>query len=159
MAIYPCLWFEKDVEAAIERYVSLIPNSHSEWTGSMPADSPSGPPGSVRIINFTLDGTRFQAMQAGPYDPFNHAISIVFECETQDQLDRIWDGLIEGGKTEQCGWLRDRWGLSWQIVPKRLGELMASADPAAGKRVAEAMMKMVKMDIATLERAATGEGQ
>jgi predicted 3-demethylubiquinone-9 3-methyltransferase (glyoxalase superfamily) len=120
----------------------------------MQNDSPSGPAGSVEVIAFTLAGAPFTAMKAGPYDPFNHAFSISVECADQAELDRIWNALLEGGQAEQCGWLRDRYGLCWQIVPKRLNQLMADPDKARAKRVGEAMMKMVRIDIAELERAA-----
>jgi len=103
---------------------------------------------------FTLGDQRYMAINAGPLDPFNHAFSIAVECDDQAEVDRLWDALSEGGKTEPCGWLKDRWGLSWQIVPKRLGELMGSADPATAKRVTEAMLKMGKLEIAGLEAAA-----
>ena len=123
---------------------------------TIPAETPSGPAGSVQLAGFTLGDQRYMAIEAGPLDPFNHSFSIIVECETQAEIDRLWDALKEGGSTEQCGWLRDRWGLSWQITPKRLGELMSSADPAKAKRVTEAMLKMVKFDIAALEAAAQG---
>jgi len=110
----------------------------------------------VKVVEFTLIGQPFMAMSAGPLDPFNHSFSIIVECETQAEVDRLWDALKEGGSTEQCGWLKDRWGLSWQITPKRLGELMADPDRGKAKRVAEAMLKMVKFDIAGLEAAAKG---
>jgi predicted 3-demethylubiquinone-9 3-methyltransferase (glyoxalase superfamily) len=158
MQVFTHLWFEKDAEAAVRRYVSLLPDSRIERVVTMPADSPSGPPGSVTVIDFTLAGARYQAMEAGPLDPFNHAISLVAECETQAEIDRIWEALLaDGGSTEQCGWLRDRWGVAWQIVPRILGDYMSGTDRARGKRVAEAMLKMVKLDIAALERAAQGE--
>jgi predicted 3-demethylubiquinone-9 3-methyltransferase (glyoxalase superfamily) len=96
------------------------------------------------------------AIEAGPLDPFNHSFSIMVECDTQAEIDRLWDALKQGGATEQCGWLRDRWGLSWQIAPKKLGELMMDPDRAKAKRVTEAMLKMVKFDIAALEAAARG---
>lgn len=96
------------------------------------------------------------AIEAGPLDRFNHSFSIMVECDTQAEIDRLWDALRAGGSTEQCGWLRDRWGLSWQIAPKRLGELMMDPDRAKAKRVTEAMLKMVKFDIAALEAAARG---
>jgi predicted 3-demethylubiquinone-9 3-methyltransferase (glyoxalase superfamily) len=95
-------------------------------------------------------------MQAGPLDAFNPSFSIMVEVDTQDELDRLWDALGEGGSVEQCGWLKDRWGLSWQIAPKRLGELMTDPDPAVVKRVTEQMLKMVKLDLAPLEAAAKG---
>lgn len=149
------LWFEKDMEGAVRFYTGLIPNSALEWITPLPADSPSGPAGSVSLAGFTLGGQQYMAIDAGPMEPFNHAFSIMVECEDQAEIDRLWDALSAGGQVEQCGWLRDRWGLSWQIVPKRLGELM-QGDPAQSKRVAEAMLKMVKFDIAGLEAAASG---
>ncbi|MDX3929126.1 MAG: VOC family protein [Shinella sp.] len=148
------LWFEKDMEAAIGLYTSLIPGSEVHWISVLPADTPSGPEGSVRIASFTLGDQRYMAIEAGPLDPFNHSFSIILECDTQAEIDRLWDALGEGGSTEQCGWLKDRWGLSWQITPKRLGELMADPDRAKVKRVTEAMLKMVKLDVAGLEAAA-----
>jgi predicted 3-demethylubiquinone-9 3-methyltransferase (glyoxalase superfamily) len=150
------LWFEKDMEAAIKLYTSLIPGSAMGWTSAVPADNPAGPGGSVKIASFTLGDQRYMAIQAGPLDPFNHSFSIMVECETQAEIDQLWDALKAGGSTEQCGWLRDRWGLSWQIAPKRLGELMMDPDRAKAKRVTEVMLKMVKFDIAELEAAAKG---
>jgi predicted 3-demethylubiquinone-9 3-methyltransferase (glyoxalase superfamily) len=148
------LWFADHAREAVRFYTSVIPNSSCDDPTVMQNESPSGPPGSVEVIEFTLAGAPFTAMKAGPLDPFNHAFSISVECADQAELDRIWDALLEGGKAEQCGWLVDRYGLCWQIVPKRLGELMADPDKAKAKRVGEAMLKMVKLDIATLERAA-----
>lgn len=156
MKVTQHLWFEKDMETAIRFYASLIPGSSVEWISTIPAETPSGPPGSVKLASFTLGDQRYMAIEAGPLDPFNHAFSIIVECETQGEIDRLWEALKEGGSTEQCGWLRDRWGLSWQITPKRLGELMGDPDPAKAKRVTEAMLKMVKFDIAALEAAARG---
>jgi len=150
------LWFVKDMEPAVRFYTDLIPGSSIDWISALPADNPSGPAGSVRIASFRLGDQRYQAIEAGPLDPFNHSFSIVVECDDQAEVDRLWDALKEGGSTEQCGWLRDRWGLSWQITPRRLGELMGDPDPAKAKRVAEAMLKMVKFDIAALEAAAQG---
>lgn len=156
MKVTQHLWFEKDMEPAIRFYTSLIAGSSVGWVSTIPAETPSGPAGSVQLAGFTLGDQRYMAIQAGPLDPFNHSFSIIVECETQAEIDRLWDALKEGGSTEQCGWLRDRWGLCWQITPKRLGELMGSADPAKAKRVTEAMLKMVKFDIAALEVAAEG---
>ena len=150
------LWFEKDMEAAVRFYTSLIPGSSLGWISSIPADNPSGPAGSVRIAAFTLGDQRYMAIEAGPLGPFNHSFSIMVECDDQAEIDRLWDALKDGGSVEQCGWLRDRWGLSWQITPWRLGELMMDPDRAKAKRVAEAMLKMVKFDIAALEAAAQG---
>jgi predicted 3-demethylubiquinone-9 3-methyltransferase (glyoxalase superfamily) len=156
MKVTQHLWFEKDMEAAIRFYTALIPGSAIEWTTTIPAETPSGPAGSVKIAAFTLGDQRYMAIEAGPLDPFNHSFSIMVECNTQAEIDRLWDALKEGGSTEQCGWLRDRWGLSWQIAPKRLGDLMMDPDRAKAKRVTEAMLKMVKFDIAALEAAARG---
>jgi predicted 3-demethylubiquinone-9 3-methyltransferase (glyoxalase superfamily) len=154
MKVTQHLWFERDMEAAVRFYTSLIPGSEVSWTSAVPADTPSGPAGSVRIAAFTLGDQRYMAIEAGPLDPFNHSFSIAVECDSQAEIDRLWDALLEGSAPEQCGWLRDRWGLSWQIAPKRLGELMGDPDRAKAKRVTEAMLKMVKFDIAALEAAA-----
>jgi predicted 3-demethylubiquinone-9 3-methyltransferase (glyoxalase superfamily) len=156
MRVTQHLWFEKDMEAAIGFYTSLVPGSSVHWVTTLPADTPSGPAGSVRIAAFTLGDQRYMAIEAGPLDPFNHSFSIMVECDSQAEIDRLWDALTEGGHIEQCGWLRDRWGLAWQIVPKRLGELMSDPDRDKARRVAEAMLKMVKLDIAELEAAAKG---
>ena len=156
MKVTQHLWFAKDMEAAIRFYASLIAGSAVAWVTTIPAETPSGPAGSVKLASFTLGDQRYMAIEAGPLDPFNHSFSIIVECAAQAEIDRLWDALREGGATEQCGWLRDRWGLSWQIVPKRLGELMMDPDRAKAKRVTEAMLKMVKLDIAALEAAAKG---
>jgi predicted 3-demethylubiquinone-9 3-methyltransferase (glyoxalase superfamily) len=150
------LWFEKDMESAVRFYTSLIPGSSIGWVSAIPADTPSGPAGSVKIASFTLGDQRYMAIEAGPLDPFNHSFSIIIECESQAEIDRLWDALKEGGSTEQCGWLRDRWGLSWQITPKGLDEVIGGPDRAKAKRVVEALLKMVKFDIAGLEAAARG---
>lgn len=154
MKVSQHLWFDKDMEAAIRFYTSLIPGSSLDWISAIPADTPSGPAGSVRLAGFTLGDQRYMAIEAGPLDPFNHSFSIVVGCDSQEEIDRLWDALSEGGQVEQCGWLRDRWGLCWQITPTRLGELMADPDPETARRVTEAMLKMVKFDIAGLEAAA-----
>ncbi len=156
MKVTQHLWFEKDMEAAIGFYASLIPGSSVHWVTPIMADTPSGPAGSVKSASFTLGDQRYMAIEAGPLDPFNHSFSIVVECETQGDLDRLWNALREGGSVEQCGWLKDRWGLSWQIAPTRLGELMSDPDPDKVRRVTAAMLKMVKLDIAPLEAAAAG---
>jgi predicted 3-demethylubiquinone-9 3-methyltransferase (glyoxalase superfamily) len=150
------LWFEKEMEAAVRFYTSLIKGSSLQWISTIPADTPSGPAGSVKLAAFTIGDQRYMAIEAGPLDPFNHSFSIMVECEVQAELDRLWDALQEGGTVEQCGWLRDRWGLCWQVTPKRLGELMRDPDRDKAKRVAEAMLKMTKFDIAGLEAAARG---
>jgi predicted 3-demethylubiquinone-9 3-methyltransferase (glyoxalase superfamily) len=156
MKVSQHLWFEKDMEAAIRFYTSLVPGSKILWTSAVAADNPSGPAGRVKTAEFTIGDQRYRGVEAGPLDSFNHSFSIVVECETQAELDSLWDALKEGGSVEQCGWLKDRWGLSWQIIPTRLGELMDDPDPVRRKRVAEAMLKMVKFEIEGLESAARG---
>lgn len=151
------LWFEKEMEAALTLYTSLIPGSSIDWISAVPADKPSGPAGSVRTAGFSLGGQDYMAIQAGKHDDFNDAFSIVVICDTQEEIDRLWAALTaNGGKPVQCGWLKDPWGLSWQITPKRLGELMNGEDQAKARRVTEVMLKMVKFDIAALEAAAEG---
>lgn len=156
MKVIQTLWFAKDLEAAVRFYTSLIPGSSIESFSDLPADSPGGPCGSVKIATFTLGDQRYLAFEAHPLESFNHSFSIMIECDTQQEIDRLWDALSEGGSVEQCGWLKDRWGLSWQITPKRLNELIRDPDRAKAKRVAEAMLKMVKLDITALEAAARG---
>ncbi|MDQ6638247.1 MAG: VOC family protein [Pseudomonadota bacterium] len=154
--ITPFLWYAKEAEDAARFYTSLFPDSRIVNVSTLPSESPSGPPGSVKIVEFLLFGQPFTAMSAGPLDPFNHAISFVVECDDQAELDRYWNALLEGGSAEQCGWLKDRFGLSWQIVPKVLAKLMGDPDRAKGKRAADAMLKMVKLDIAALQAAHDG---
>lgn len=156
MKVSQHLWFEKGLEEAVALYTSLIPDSKITQSSAVMADNPSGPAGSVKIMSFTLGDQDYMAIEAGPLDPFNHSFSIMVECDTQAELDRLWDALSEGGSTEQCGWLRDRWGLCWQIAPRRMRELMNDPDPAVVRRVTEKMMTMVKLDIAPLEAAAKG---
>ena len=151
--IVPCLWYSEKADEAAKFYASVIPNSKVESITPLEAESPSGPPGSVKVVEFTLLGQPFLAFSAGPLDDFNHSISFTIECDTQEEIDRLWKALGEGGTIEQCGWLRDRYGLSWQITPKILGEMMKDKDRARAKRVAEAMLQMVKLDIAGLQRA------
>lgn len=155
--ITPFLWYAKEAEEAAKLYTSIFPNSRIVRVTAMPSESPSGPPGSVKIVEFVLFGQDFTAMTAGPLDPFNHAVSFVVNCEDQAEIDKYWSALLEGGQTEQCGWLKDRFGLSWQIVPTLLGKLMADPDKAKAKRASDAMMKMVKIDIATLKAAHEGK--
>ena len=151
--ILPFLWYSEKAEEAAAFYASVIPNSKVNSVNAMPADSPSGPAGSVKVVDFILAGQPFMAMTAGPFENFNHAISLMIECDDQKEVDRLWDALSAGGKTEACGWIQDRYGVSWQITPRVLNEMMRDKDKARAKRVAEAMMKMVKLDIATLEKA------
>jgi predicted 3-demethylubiquinone-9 3-methyltransferase (glyoxalase superfamily) len=152
--IYTFLWYAKEAEEAARFYASIFPDSRVDRVTPLRSESPSGPPGSVKVVDFTLFGQRFQAMTAGPHHDFNDAISLVVACDDQAELDRYWNALIEGGgKPHACGWLSDRFGVRWQIVPAVLDDLMADTDPARAKRVSDAMLQMVKLDIATLEKA------
>src|SRR5262245_4136236 len=155
--IYPFLWYAKDAEEAARFYASIFPDSRVDRVTSMMSDSPSGPPGSVKVVDFTLFGQRFQAMTAGPHHDFNDAISMVVLCDDQVELDRYWDGLLAGGgQPTACGWLVDKFGVRWQVVPARLQEMMADTDRARSKRATDAMLQMIKLDIATLEKAYRG---
>ena len=156
MKIVPNLWYSEHAEEAAKFYVSLLPDSRIDGVTALPAESPAGPAGSVKVVEFTLLGSPFMAISAGPLDPFNHAVSFMIQCDTQEEIDRLWDALSQGGSVEQCGWLKDRYGVSWQIAPTILGEMMKDKDRARAKRVAEAMLKMVKLDIGGLEAAARG---
>ena len=152
--IFPFIWYAKEAEEAARLYTSIFPDSRVNSVSSMQSESPSGPPGSVKVVDFTLFGQRFQAMSAGPHHEFNDAVSIVVMCDDQAELDRYWNALLKGGgKPQACGWLNDRFGVRWQIVPTRLEEMMRDKDPARSKRASDAMLKMVKIDIAELEKA------
>lgn len=155
--ITPYLWFAEKVEEAARFYVTLLPDSRIDSVSILPGDSPSGPEGAVKVVEFTLAGAPFTAFEAGPFDPFNHAVSFMIECDTQDEIDRLWDALLaDGGKAEQCGWVKDRYGLIWQVAPRMLRELSKSTDREAARRLIAAMMKMVKLDIAALQKAYDG---
>lgn len=152
--IFPHLWYAHEAEEAARFYVSIFPDSRVDSVTPLQSESPSGPSGSVKVVDFTLFGQRFQAISAGPHHEFNDAISMVVLCSDQAELDRYWDALLEGGGKEQaCGWLIDRFGVRWQIVPAALQEMMRDKDPGRSKRVTDALLKMVKIDIAALERA------
>jgi predicted 3-demethylubiquinone-9 3-methyltransferase (glyoxalase superfamily) len=153
--IFTHLWYAKEAEEAAKFYAAIFPDSRIDRVSTMQSESPSGPPGSVKVVDFTLFGQRFQAMSAGPHHDFNDAISIVVLCDDQAELDRYWNALLEGGgKPQACGWLMDRFGVRWQIVPTMMDELMSDQDKARSKKVTDAMLKMVKLDIAALEKAA-----
>lgn len=155
--IYPFLWYAKEAEAAARFYTSIFPDSRIDGVTALMSESPSGPPGSVKVVDFTLFGQRFTAMTAGSHQDFNDAISMTVLCEDQAELDRYWDALLEGGgKAVACGWLMDRYGLRWQLVPRRMEEMLRDADPARSKRATDALMKMVKFDLAALEEAFRG---
>jgi len=151
--ITPFLWYATQAEEAAHFYAEIFPDSRVDRVTAMPAESPSGPAGTVKVVDFTLFGQPFMAMSARPLDPFNHAISLVVNCDDQAEIDRYWDALLNGGSAEACGWLKDKYGVSWQIVPTVLFTMMADPDRAKARRAAEAMMKMVKLDIAGLTAA------
>jgi predicted 3-demethylubiquinone-9 3-methyltransferase (glyoxalase superfamily) len=152
--IFTHFWYAQEAEEAARFYASIFPDSRVDAVTPLLSDTPSGPAGSVKVVDFTLFGQRFQAISAGPHHEFNDAISMVVLCDDQAELDRYWNALLEGGgKAQACGWLIDRFGLRWQIVPATLDGMMRDKDPARSKGVTDAMLKMVKLDIAALEKA------
>lgn len=154
--IVPCLWFDKEAEEAAEFYVSLLPDSRIHAVTRSPGDYPSGKAGDVLLVEFTLAGSRYTALNGGPMFKFNEAISLQIDCEDQAEADRLTEALSAAPESEQCGWVKDRYGLSWQIVPYALTRLMADPDPAVVKRVFDAMMNMKRLNVAALEAAARG---
>ena len=155
--ISPCLWFDAKAEEAARFYTSLFPNSRINSIDRSPGETPSGPKDMVLTVNFTLDGHTYIALNGGPDFTFNEAISLSIDCEDQAEVDRYWNALLEGGKPEACGWLKDRYGVSWQIVPTVMFKMMADPDRAKAKRATDAMLTMVKFDIATLKAAFEGK--
>jgi len=154
--IYPMLWFDNQAEEAANFYVSIFPNSE---VGSITHYGAAGPlaAGTVMTVDFELDGQRFVALNGGPEFPFSEAISFVVPCESQAEIDRYWDKLVDGGEAAPCGWLRDRFGLSWQIEPIELVEMLSDPDPVKAQRVNEAMLRVFgKFDIAALRAAFEG---
>ncbi len=151
--ITPCLWFDTEGEDAAKFYTSVFPNSRIVDIARYGAAGPR-PEGTVMTVNFELDGQEFLALNGGPEFTFSEAISFQVSCETQDEVDAFWSALAEDGEEGPCGWLKDKFGMSWQIVPTVLPELLADPDPEKSQRVMEAMMKMQKIEIDALERAA-----
>jgi len=153
--ISPFLWFDNQAEEAVNLYVSVFRNSK---VGDVTryGDAGPGPKGSVMTASFELEGQQFTALNGGPHFKFTEAVSFVVNCETQEEVDELWDKLSEGGQTQQCGWLKDRFGLSWQIVPSVLMELINDPDPQKSQRVTEAMLQMTRIDIAKLRQAYEG---
>ena len=154
--ITPCLWFDGKAEEAANFYASLFPDSQVDAVHRAPSDYPSGKAGDVLIVEFTLMGRPFTSLNGGPLFQFNEAISFQIPVETQAEADRVADALSAVSEAEQCGWVKDRFGVSWQIVPRQLIRLLGDADPARARRASEAMMQMKRIDIAALERAADG---
>jgi predicted 3-demethylubiquinone-9 3-methyltransferase (glyoxalase superfamily) len=154
-AIYPCLWFDGNAEQAAEFYTSLFPDSHIDKIWRSPADTPSGPAGIVLTVDSTVAGQRLQGLNGGDDFTFNEAVSLVYECEDQAEVDTLWAALTaDGGEPGPCGWLKDRFGLSWQIVPKELNRLMDDPDPERARRAMEAMLQMGKIEVDELRAAA-----
>lgn len=151
--ITPCLWFDGEAEGAAKFYVSLLPDSRIDHVQRNVTDSPAGKAGSVLVVKFTLAGQSFLALNGGTRFEYTHAISFFVDCVDQAEVDRLWDALSAGGAVERCGWLKDRYGVSWQIVPRILPQLLGDPDPVKAQRVMQAMLQMVKLDIATLEAA------
>lgn len=152
--VFPCLWFDGQAEEAAGFYVALLPDSHIDKVWRSPIESPAGPADMVIVVDFTLAGQQLQALNGGPEFSFNEAVSFVIDCDDQAEVDRLWDVLTaNGGEPGPCGWLKDRFGLSWQIVPRRLNELLDDPDPGRAGRAMEAMLKMGKIDVAELEYA------
>lgn len=152
--ITPCLWFDGDAEEAANFYAGLLPNSRVDKVIRAPTDFPSGKEGDVLVVDFTLAGQKFSGLNGGPAFKFNEAVSFQIHCDDQTEVDRLTDALSAVPEAEQCGWVKDRYGLSWQIVPKVMLELLADPDPARARRAMEAMMTMKRIDIAAIERAA-----
>ena len=156
--IIPCLWYDGDAEDAANFYVTLLPDSRIDNVQRSPADNPSMKAGGVLVVEFTLAGQGYIGLNGGPQFKFTEAVSFQVRTEDQAETDRLWNALVgNGGEESQCGWLKDRWGLSWQITPKRLLELMGDSDPGRARRAMEAMLGQRKIDIAAIERAADGK--
>ncbi len=153
--ITPFLWFNDQLEEAMAFYTSVFKDSRVE-TVSRYSEAGPGPAGTVMTATFYLDGVEFMGLNGGPEFKFTEAISFFVKCETQEEVDDLWEKLSEGGAPQMCGWLKDKFGVSWQIVPNILGELMADEDPEKARRVTEAMLKMVKIDIQGLKDAYRG---
>ena len=153
----PCLWVDGNAEEAANFYITLLPDSRIRSVQLSPADNPSTPEGAVLVVEFTLAGQDFMGLNGGPQFKFSEAVSFIIDCEDQAEVDRLWDALTaDGGKPVQCGWLQDRFGLSWQITPRELPTLLADPDPDRARRAMQAMMGMVKIDVAALRKAADG---
>lgn len=154
--ILPFLWFDSQAEEAANFYVSVFKNSRIN-TMSRYGDAGPGPKGGVMVVSFQLAGQQFMALNGGPYFTFTPAVSFLVQCETQQEIDEFWNRLSQGGKTEQCGWLKDKYGVSWQVVPTVLGELVSDPDPARSQRVMQAMLQMTKIVIKDLQKAYDGQ--
>jgi len=156
-SITPFLWFDDNAEEAVAYYLSIFPNSRITNLARYGENTP-GEPGKVMTIEFELDGMRMVALNGGPVYAFTPAISLFISCRDQQEVDHYWEKLSDGGQVQQCGWVTDRFGLTWQVVPEALGRLMSDPDPVKAQRVVQAMLKMVKLNVAELQRAYEGDG-
>lgn len=154
--ITPCLWFDGAAEEAANFYVSLFPGSSVDKVLRSPADNPSGKAGDVLVVEFTLAGSKFTGLNGGPMFKFTEALSLQIDCADQAECDRLTEALSAVPEAEQCGWVKDRYGLSWQIIPRRMTELLNDPDPARARRAMEAMLEMKRLNVAALEKAANG---
>jgi len=155
--IVPNLWFDGNAEEAARFYVSIFPDSHVDDVVRAAAETPSGPAGMVLVVSFTLRGQRFVGINGGPQFRFTEAVSFEIECEDQAEVDRYWDALVEGGgEHSRCGWLKDRFGLSWQVTPREIGAYLGGPDPDGARRATEAMLAMDKLDVAAIRAAYEG---
>ena len=155
--IVPCLWFNGAAEEAANLYVSLFADSRIDAVHRSAADYPAGKAGDVLTVQFTLAGRRYLGLNGGPEFAFTEAVSLQIDCEDQEEVDRIWDSLAaHGGQPNRCGWIKDRWGLSWQVVPRAMTRMLTSSDRAGAGRAMQAMMTMGKLDVAALEKAFAG---
>jgi predicted 3-demethylubiquinone-9 3-methyltransferase (glyoxalase superfamily) len=155
--IVPHLWYTREAAEAARFYATVFPDSRVDRVSPLPAESPSGPAGTVEIVEFTLFGQAFMAISAGPHDSFNDAVSFMVNCTSQAEIDRYWNAIVEhGGKPQACGWIIDKYGVRWQIVPTLLGDMMTDPDRSKAGRAAQEMLKQVKFDIAKLEAAFQG---
>lgn len=156
--ISPCIWYETEAETAARFYCSLVPNSSVDRVQRAPIDYPGGKAGDVLVVGFTLGGSSFIGLNGGSPETFSNAVSFTIHCEDQAEVDRVWDAMLDnGGTAKACGWLSDRWGVPWQIVPNGFTEMLASENGAGAKRAMAAMMTMVKLDLAALKKAFDGD--
>jgi predicted 3-demethylubiquinone-9 3-methyltransferase (glyoxalase superfamily) len=156
--VTPCLWYDGDAEEAAAFYVTLLPDSRIDKVVRSPADNPSMKEGGVLLVEFTLAGQKYSGLNGGPQFRFTEAVSFMVHCEDQEEVDRLWNAILEnGGEPSACGWIKDRWGLAWQITPHRLLEMLASEDREAARRAMEKMMEMVKLELAEIEAAYRGD--
>lgn len=156
-SLTPCLWYDGAAQEAAYFYAATFPDSSVDNVQRAPGDYPSGREGAVLTVEFTLLGTKFLGLNGGPHFPFTEAVSLQVHTADQVETDRYWSAIVgNGGSESRCGWCKDRWGLSWQIIPRQLGEALSDTDPAARKRAFEAMMTMGKIDVAGIEAARAG---